>query len=74
MSNVPLDYLKWYYESNVWKRLHYRGVRTLKLPLDLWNYQELMFENDIQYPGSTVAAGRLCGGRGYGRQRAPGAA
>ena len=49
MSNAPLDYLKWYYESNVWKRLHYRGVRTLKLPLDLWNYQELMFENDIHW-------------------------
>jgi len=49
MSNAPLDYLKWYYESNVWKRLHYRGARTLKLPLDLWNYQELMFENDIHW-------------------------
>lgn len=30
MSNAPLDYLKWYYESNFWKRLHYCSVRTLK--------------------------------------------
>ena len=49
MSNAPLDYLKWYFESNVWKRLHYRGVRTLKFPSDMWNYQELMFENDIHW-------------------------
>ena len=58
MSNAPLDYLKWYYESNVWKRLHYRGVRTLKLPLDLWNYQELMFENDIHW---VLETGTRCG-------------
>jgi len=49
MNNAPLDYLKWYFESNVWKRLHYCGVRTLKFPPDLWNYQELMFENDIHW-------------------------
>lgn len=49
MSNAPIDYLKWYYETNVWKRLHYREVRTLKLPLDMWNYQELIFENDIHW-------------------------
>lgn len=49
MSNAPIEYLKWYYETNVWKRLNYRGVRTLKLPLDMWNYQELIFENDIHW-------------------------
>ena len=49
MSDIPIDYLKWYYENNIWKQLQYRGVRTLKLPLDMWNYQELIFENDIHW-------------------------
>lgn len=49
MSSALIDYLKWYYETNVWKRLHYHGVRALKLSLDMWNYQERMFENDIHW-------------------------
>ncbi len=49
MNEAGLAYLKWYYEANVWKKLHYRGVRTLKLPLDMWNYQELVFENDLHW-------------------------
>lgn len=49
MVAAPADYLRWYYESNVWKRLFYRGVRTLKLPLDMWNYQELIFENELHW-------------------------
>ncbi len=49
MNNVGSDYLQWYYETGVWQQLRYRGVRTLKLPLDLWNYQELIFENDIHW-------------------------
>ena len=49
MSAAPGDYLRWYYETNVWKRVSYRGVRTLKLPLDMWNYQELIFENDLHW-------------------------
>ena len=49
MHGAPLEYLRWYYDTNVWKRLHYRGVRTLKFPPDMWSYQELMFENDIHW-------------------------
>src|SRR5712691_10831035 len=49
MQGAPVEYLKWYYKANVWKRTHYRGVRTLKFPLDMWNYQELMFEKDIHW-------------------------
>ena len=48
-DRAPIEYLKWYYETNVWKDLHYRGVRTLKFPPDMWNYQELVFENDIHW-------------------------
>ena len=49
MRGAALDYLDWYYNNGTWKRIHYRGVRTLKFPLDMWNYQELMFENDIHW-------------------------
>lgn len=43
------EYLKWYYDTGVWKRLSYRGVRTLKLPLDMWNYQEIIAEHGIEW-------------------------
>jgi cephalosporin hydroxylase len=49
MDGAGLAYLEWFYNRNVWKYLYYRGVRTLKLPLDMWNYQELIFENDIHW-------------------------
>lgn len=49
MHGAGLAYLEWFYSTNVWKDLKYRGVRTLKLPLDMWNYQELIFENDIHW-------------------------
>lgn len=49
MNDAGLAYLEWFYNTNVWKGIHYRGVRTLKLPLDMWNYQELIFENDIHW-------------------------
>jgi cephalosporin hydroxylase len=42
-------YLRWYYETAVWKRLSYRGVRTLKNPLDMWNYQEIIAEHSIEW-------------------------
>ena len=59
MNEAGLAYLKWFYETNVWKNLHYRGVRTLKLPLDMWNYQEIIFENNIHW---VVEAGTCHGG------------
>jgi cephalosporin hydroxylase len=42
-------YLRWYYDTAVWKRLSYRGVRTLKNPLDMWNYQEIIAEHGIEW-------------------------
>lgn len=38
------DYLSWFHNTNVWKGMTYHGVRTLKLPSDVWNYQEIIFE------------------------------
>jgi len=49
MNNAGQAYLEWFYETHVWKNLHYRGVRTLKLPLDMWNYQEILFENNVHW-------------------------
>jgi cephalosporin hydroxylase len=42
-------WLRWYYDAAVWKRVSYRGVRTLKNPLDLWNYQEIIAERGIEW-------------------------
>jgi cephalosporin hydroxylase len=47
MHPAALDYLKWYHETNVWKDVRYRGVRTLKLPSDMWNYQEILFAHGV---------------------------
>ena len=46
---IQEGYLKWYYDAAVWKQLSYRGVRTLKLPLDMWNYQEIIAEHGIEW-------------------------
>jgi cephalosporin hydroxylase len=49
-ANPAADaYLRWYYDSAVWKRLAWRGVRTLKLPADMWNYQEIVEERDCHW-------------------------
>jgi cephalosporin hydroxylase len=49
MNEAGRAYLEWFYGTHVWKSLHYRGVRTLKLPLDMWNYQEIIFENNLHW-------------------------
>lgn len=38
------DYFSWFHNSNVWKGMTYHGIRTLKLPSDVWNYQEIIFD------------------------------
>jgi cephalosporin hydroxylase len=43
------DYFRWFYDQGVWKRMHYRGVRILKVPSDLWNYQEIFVEHKIHW-------------------------
>lgn len=49
MNAEGLAYLKWYHEANVWKDVAYRGVRTLKLPSDMWNYQEILTAHEIDW-------------------------
>lgn len=43
------SYYCWFHDSNVWKSMHYHGIRTLKLPSDMWNYQEIIFEHNISH-------------------------
>ena len=49
MTGAGEAYFRWYYDTNVWKNLHYRGVRTLKSIADMWSYQELIHEHDVQW-------------------------
>lgn len=53
------EYFRKYYELEVWKRQHYRSVRILKFPPDLWNYQEIFTEQRIEW---VVETGTLHGG------------
>lgn len=43
------DYMSWFHNENVWKRMTWHGIRTLKLPSDVWNYQEIIFESGIEW-------------------------
>ena len=50
--NMPAEgeaYVKWFHEANVWKQMSWHGVRTLKLPSDVWNYQEIIFERRVEH-------------------------
>jgi cephalosporin hydroxylase len=42
-------YVRWFHEANVWKSMTWHGIRTLKLPSDVWNYQEIIFERRIEH-------------------------
>lgn len=47
--DIPTQFLKWFYEQELWKTVRYHGVRTLKYPMDMWNYQEIIFERGIDW-------------------------
>jgi cephalosporin hydroxylase len=49
MNDAAQAYFRWFYDEGVWKRMHYRGVRILKVPSDLWNYQEIFVEHRVQW-------------------------
>ena len=50
MGEAPgTDYFRWFYDTGVWKRMHYRGVRILKVPSDLWSYQEIFIEHRVDW-------------------------
>lgn len=42
--NIIDRFHRLYYDSDTWKQTFWRGVPTQKCPLDLWVYQEILFE------------------------------
>lgn len=52
-------FLKTYYDSSVWARTYYLGYSVLKCPLDLWIYQEIIYQ--IQ-PDLIIETGTYDGG------------
>lgn len=55
MNPAASEYLRWFYDNGIWKGMHYRGIRILKLPSDLWNYQEIFTEHRIDWVLETGA-------------------
>lgn len=43
------EYFRWFHETGVWKRMSWQGIRTLKFPGDMWNYQEIIFDLGIDW-------------------------
>lgn len=52
-------YHRWYYDSRVWDRTTWVGVKALKSPMDMWNYQEILAE---RRPSLVVEFGTRFGG------------
>lgn len=48
-KNIFDAYTRWHYDRLVWKQSYWHGVRTLKLPSDMWNYQEIIFDRNIDW-------------------------
>jgi cephalosporin hydroxylase len=53
------DFHRWWYDSAIWTRLRWFGVPVLKNPFDLFQYQEILFE---QRPDYVVECGAAHGG------------
>lgn len=43
-KKVCKDYHQWYYYNTIWNQMSWLGVKVLKSPADMWNYQELLVE------------------------------
>jgi cephalosporin hydroxylase len=57
--SAPLNYHRWYYNRNVWRGVTFMGVYAAKCVLDLWNYQEILWELK---PSLVVEFGTYAGG------------
>jgi len=49
MSPEGEAYVRWFHEANVWKNMQWHGIRTLKLPSDVWSYQEIIFDHRVDH-------------------------
>lgn len=59
MRSIAEQFHEQYYESGVWRDTFWLGVKTFKCPLDLWIYQEILFELRPRY---IVETGTAAGG------------
>lgn len=59
MRSIAEQFHEQYYDSGVWRNTFWLGVETLKCPLDLWIYQEILFETR---PRFIVECGTAAGG------------
>jgi cephalosporin hydroxylase len=59
MRSIADQFHEIYYDSWVWRHTYWMGVQTLKCPLDLWIYQEILFE---LRPRFIIECGTAAGG------------
>jgi cephalosporin hydroxylase len=59
VRSITEQFHEQYYESGVWRNTLWLGVETLKCPLDLWIYQEILFE---LRPRFIIECGTAAGG------------
>jgi cephalosporin hydroxylase len=59
MRSITDQFHELYYDSWVWQDTYWMGVQTLKCPLDLWIYQEILFE---LRPRFIIECGTAAGG------------
>jgi cephalosporin hydroxylase len=67
--------LYYHEDQRTWRNTHYRGVPTLKCPLDLWIYQEILsevrpdvvVESGTYYGGSALFLADVCQALGSGQ-------
>lgn len=59
MRSIADRFHELYYDSWVWRHTYWMGVQTLKCPLDLWIYQEILFELRPQF---IIECGTAAGG------------
>jgi cephalosporin hydroxylase len=43
-GNEPHDYHRWYYNTGVWNKTTWMGVKCWKSTSDMWNYQEILVD------------------------------
>jgi cephalosporin hydroxylase len=59
MSDIADQFHKLYYDSKVWTNTRWMGVQCYKNPLDLWIYQEMLWE---KRPDLVIECGTAYGG------------
>jgi len=59
MNDIVDQFHRLYYDSKVWENTTWMGVTCLKTPLDLWIYQEIIWE---QKPDLVIECGTFSGG------------